>query len=342
LDGAGNLSDFNEAFRALLGLKRTRAASGSFSACVERGSLAEFLRHLRGCRLDGNVSAASISLQSQKGSAIPVRLHTRMFRGEGQTGYHIVIIDDAERMAAHELEQCARERKAQLQWTVSELESFSYTLSHNMRSPIRAIQGYAELVAEAVTDSASDETKAYLGRIMSSARRLDALIQDVLRYSSLGQATVEIGPVDLNDLVRSIAEEPPDLGAPRAKIEIAGRLLPVMGHEGFLTQCVSNLLSNAIKFVAPGVKPRVRIWTETQGAFVQLWVSDNGVGIAQQDQARIFKVFERCQHPREIDGTGIGLAIVRRAAERMSGSAGVESQPGQGSKFWIKLRRLRP
>jgi signal transduction histidine kinase len=138
-----------------------------------------------------------------------------------------------------------------------------------------------------------------------------------------------------------LIETYPNLHQDIAEISIAGRLPKVLGNKSLLTQCFSNLLGNAIKFVAPGVKPRVRIWQETlsqnepaQGC-VRIWVEDNGVGIPKEVQGRVFQIFQRVHV--EYPGTGIGLAIVWKVVDRMGGSVGVESEPGRGSKFWVIL-----
>jgi signal transduction histidine kinase len=111
----------------------------------------------------------------------------------------------------------------------------------------------------------------------------------------------------------------------------------MMGHEASFTQCLTNLLSNAVKFVAPGVTPQVRVYSEPVDGQVRLWVEDNGIGIDAAGQERLFKIFQRLHPQTEYEGTGIGLAIVRKAVERMGGKVGVKSQAGNGSKFWIQL-----
>jgi signal transduction histidine kinase len=113
----------------------------------------------------------------------------------------------------------------------------------------------------------------------------------------------------------------------------------VLGHEAFLTQCISNLLSNAVKFVAPGVKPKVVVCTKPFGEEVRLWVEDNGIGIPVENQKQIFGIFQRLHGHTAYPGTGIGLAIVQKAVERMGGRVGVESALGKGSKFWLQLKR---
>ena len=114
-------------------------------------------------------------------------------------------------------------------------------------------------------------------------------------------------------------------------------MLKVLGHEALATQCLSNLLDNAVKFVAPGVHPQVRVWTEPRANRVRVWVEDNGIGVSKEYHERIFRMFERLHANERYPGTGIGLAIVRKAVERMGGQAGVESEPGKGSRFWLDL-----
>jgi signal transduction histidine kinase len=115
-------------------------------------------------------------------------------------------------------------------------------------------------------------------------------------------------------------------------------LLNVIAHEAALGQCITNLLGNAVKFVLPGTLPQIKIRTEPVEGQVRIWFEDNGIGIEPSNQDRIFGIFERVHSAQEYDGTGIGLAIVRKAVERMGGSVGVESEPGNGSRFWIQLK----
>ena len=129
----------------------------------------------------------------------------------------------------------------------------------------------------------------------------------------------------------------PEFQESRAEISIAQPLHKVLGHEALLSQCLSNLLGNAVKFVGPGVRPHVKIWTEAFNDRVRVWVTDNGVGIPKGKQDRIFGLFQRLHQEDVYPVTGIGLAIVRKAVERMNGKVGVESEPGKGSRFWLEL-----
>jgi signal transduction histidine kinase len=145
--------------------------------------------------------------------------------------------------------------------------------------------------------------------------------------------------VNVEKQILDLIQERPELQPPNAEITIQSPLPPMQAHEASLTQCLTNLLDNAVKFVAPGVKPRVRIWSAPIGGQVRLWIEDNGIGIEPAAQSKVFEMFHRLHGEREYEGTGIGLAIVRKAVERMNGQTGVESEPGRGSRFWLQLHR---
>ena len=261
------------------------------------------------------------------------------------------LADEQLRLVHATLEGKVAERTAELRKTVSELEAFSYSLSHDMRAPIRAMRGYAELLQNLAGDKLGPKAPEFLRRIMSSAERLDLLVQDVLQFNRVARAPLEMKPISLGPLVSNIVHDYPMLEAAKAQIVVQEPLLPIRGHEAFVGQALSNLLTNAVKFIPAGRTPKVRLWTEetwrghTAGKsgrsedthWVRIYVEDNGLGIAPEDQRRIFHMFERVNPPEKYEGTGIGLAIVQKAVERMEGRVGVESVPGQGSKFWIEL-----
>ncbi len=246
-------------------------------------------------------------------------------------------IEDQKR-TAEILEQRVAERTVRLQETVTELEQFSYSITHDMRAPLRAMEGYAHLLLrETCRDCQAEKAKEYLGRIVTAARRMDRLIQDALQFSQVVRTEVRCEPVDAAKLLRGMLTSYPAFQPPQADIRLEGQFPLVLANEAALTQCFSNLLGNAVKFVPPGTVPRVRIWAETRDDWVRLWFADNGIGIAREHQQRIFGMFQQVNKGEE--GTGIGLAIVRKAVERMGGRVGVESEPGKGSRFWIELRQ---
>jgi PAS domain S-box-containing protein len=241
---------------------------------------------------------------------------------------------------ALQLEQIVADRTSELRKTIGELEAFSYSVSHDMRAPLRAMQSFAQFLVDEYGAKLDEQGLNYLHQIMRSAIRLDRLIQDVLSYSKILHAKLPMERVDLDRLVRDLVATLPDGEPIEPEIQVQGPLPHVLGNEALLAQCVSNLLSNGIKFVAHGTKPHLKISAETNADnSVSLSFRDNGIGIAPVNSERIFRLFERIQPAKEYEGTGLGLAIVRKAAERISAQVGFDSTLGKGSNFWIRLKK---
>ncbi|MBD2531796.1 CHASE3 domain-containing protein [Nostoc flagelliforme FACHB-838] len=239
---------------------------------------------------------------------------------------------------ALELEQRVAERTAQLQETNQELEAFTYTISHDLRAPLRTMQGFAQALQEDYTDKLDSVGQEYIQYITEGAVQMDTLIAELLAYSRLSRAQIQMQKVDLTNVVEEALKQlSKELQEQQAEVTVAKPLPPAMAHRSTLVQVVTNLLSNAMKFVQPGIKPKLQIYAEDQQDSIQLSIVDNGIGIAPEHQERIFRVFERLHGVEIYPGTGIGLAIVRKGLERMNGRAGVESQLGTGSRFWIAL-----
>jgi len=285
-------------------------------------------------------------LDSQR-RVVWVRDTLTVFKHQGKTRLLGVAVDITDRKELEarlneiqtQLEQRVHERTAELSSTVSDLEAFSYSISHDLRAPLRAMEGYAQILQERLKKKIEPVEKDFLNRITASAQRLDSLIQDVLKYSRVAREPLKIEQVDIEELIEGIIRDYPNLQASKAKIELQKPLHSVQGNEAFLTQCVSNLLSNAVKFVQPGADPHVRVWAQELKQAIRLWFEDNGIGIAPENQRRIFGIFQRMHSHKEYEGTGIGLAIVKKAAERMGGRVGLESSLGHGSRFWLELPR---
>lgn len=244
---------------------------------------------------------------------------------------------------AAQLEQTVQSRTSELTETIGELEGFSYSIAHDMRAPLRAMQAYSSILKEELAGKIDKESERLLQRIASAAGRMDRLILDILDYSKVVRGQLSLTPVDLHELTLGIIESYSELAPGRADIRIAGRLPTVLANEAAMTQVLSNLLGNAVKFVAPDVRPSVVVTAEpsTLGSqrAVKLTIQDNGIGISHDtDKERLFQIFARVHPSGVYEGTGIGLAIVKKAVERMGGTVGLESEPGQGSRFWVELR----
>jgi signal transduction histidine kinase len=202
------------------------------------------------------------------------------------------------------------------------------------------MHGFSEIVLEEYAQHVPDAGKNYLHRISASAARLDELIRDVLNYSRIVREELKLERVDVEKLLFEILDTYPSLTAGGGTVEVEGPLPPVIGNVAALTQVFSNLLGNAVKFVKPDEPPRVRVWAHVKrgGDTVRLWIQDNGIGIPKELHGRLFGIFQRLHGQEPYEGTGIGLAIVRKAVERMGGRVGLQSEPGKGSRFWVEFK----
>jgi len=232
----------------------------------------------------------------------------------------------------------SEERRVKLQTVNNELEAFAYTVSHDLRAPLRAVQGMACALTEDFGSRLEPGAREYLAQITDASRRMDVMIRDLLEYSRVSRSEFELKSVDL-DVVMAEAKAmiEADSKQSSADVRVEGPLSNVVANPTLLTQVMVNLLGNAIKFVPPGVRPMVRVFAQDKGNHLRLSVKDNGIGIPPEYQGRIFHVFERLHSQSKYPGTGIGLAIVQKAVARMKGELGLESAPGQGSCFWIEL-----
>jgi PAS domain S-box-containing protein len=237
-----------------------------------------------------------------------------------------------------ELERRVTERTQQLEEANSELQAFAHSVAHDLRAPLRNIQGYASALLEDEQDRLSEEGALYARRMAQGAVRLDGLIQDLLAYSRLSRAEITFERVDLDLLIKVVLEElAPEIAAREARISVTPRLGVIRGNRAVLGQVLTNLVSNAIKFVPQDVLPIVGISGARDGTWACLTIADNGIGIAPEHHERIFRVFERLHSGESYPGTGIGLAIVRRGIERLGGRVLLGSTPGKGSRFTIEL-----
>jgi signal transduction histidine kinase len=200
------------------------------------------------------------------------------------------------------------------------------------------MQGFAEALLEDYGSRLDVTGHDYAQRIVTASRHMDALIQDLLAYSRLGRADIALHPVSLEAVVdEACGPLEMALKARGGAIAVERPLGRVLAHRAVLGQIVTNLLTNALKFTRPDTPPRIHVRSERTTGHVRLWVEDNGIGIAPEHRERIFRAFERLHGGSEYPGTGIGLAIVQKGALRLGGRAGVESDVGAGSRFWVEL-----
>jgi PAS domain S-box-containing protein len=285
------------------------------------------------------------------GTLVWVSLSSVLVKAPGdQPDYIVGVVEDisdrkrAEIEAAElrsRLEQRVHQRTAELAEANRRLESFSYSVSHDLRTPLRAISGFAQILARRHRDGLGDEGRHYMDNIVRASAQMGRLIEDLLDYSRLGRKSIVMQDVDLQACVGDIALM---LQPKTAELDAVLRIGPLpraLGDLTLLTQIFLNLLENAITYRRAGVAPRIDVTARADGAEIIVSVSDNGIGIDAAHFDLIFGIFQRLHSEEDYPGTGIGLATVRQAAEMLGGRVWVESQPGAGSTFYVRLRGAR-
>lgn len=226
---------------------------------------------------------------------------------------------------------------AELQAANHELEAFSYSVSHDLQAPLRAIRGFSRILVEDFADQLNEEGRHYLNRIEASAQHMSKLIEDLLAFSRVGRQPVNKGLVDISALARAIINE-------LAKAEVEDRLtvsiaaLPsVEADSGLLRQVLFNLIANAIKFSRKQAAPRIEIGGREEAHEYIFYVRDNGAGFDMKYADKLFNVFQRLHTSSEFEGTGVGLAIVQRIVHRHGGRIWAQSKVGEGATFYFSL-----
>ncbi|WP_066253624.1 PAS domain-containing sensor histidine kinase [Hydrogenophaga flava] len=248
-------------------------------------------------------------------------------------------LDDLMRNINDELENRVVERTEQLLAANKDLESFSYSVSHDLRSPLRHISSFVSLLEEHLADKGDDTTQRYLGTIGNSARHMSQLIDGLLAFSRLGRSAVNVMPVDFTMLVEAVVSQIAHDTEGRVVDWVVAPDLPVVQGDALLLREVwANLLGNAFKYTRPRERARIEVgWSVDPAVGYTFYVKDNGVGFDTKYAQKLFGVFQRLHRASEFEGTGIGLALTRRILERHGGSIWAESQQGEGSTFHFSL-----
>ena len=286
------------------------------------------------------------------------RLDNRFAFPDGHTGWFRLIIqplpegiaifseDITERKLAEEkivrlneeLERRVQERTAQLEAANKELEAFSYSVSHDLKAPLRGIDGYSQLLEKDHSDRLDEEGLLFIRNVRASAALMHQLIEDLLNYSRVERRQQQSMDLDLPSLVQAVAaERAAEVVEAGGILNIEVPQLSVRADRDGLALALRNLLGNAIKFSRGALPPTVEIGARREQDRVILWVSDNGIGFDMKFHDRIFDIFQRLQRVEEYPGTGVGLALVRKAMQRMGGSARAESAPGKGATFFLEI-----
>jgi PAS domain S-box-containing protein len=304
-----------------------------------------FLAHLAR-RAPGVGREASWRHRRKDGSLLDVEISTHDLLFDGRPALHSLVVDVTERTRMEreirqlnlELEERVRARTAQLQSTNRELESFTYSVSHDLRSPLRAIDGFSKLLLDHTAGTLDAEAGGYLERIRAAAQRMGTLITDLLQLSRVSRGALTLTRVDLSAMARQIADELQD-GAPERRVE--WRIEPGLaahGDAGLLRSVLDNLLGNAFKYSRKVPAAVIEFGRAAQGGGrTEFYVRDNGAGFDMAYAGKLFVVFQRLHSPAQFEGTGVGLATVQRIIERHGGAVSGEGRLGAGACFRFSL-----
>jgi PAS domain S-box-containing protein len=269
-------------------------------------------------------------------------------------------------LANAQLEQRVEERTTKLHEMMAELEHMSYSMIHDMRAPLRAIESFGGILAQDPQVRLSEEAHQLVKKMQTASRRMDQLLTGALNYSDAVRKPLPVAATNAHKLLGDLLAAHPEFKPPHAEVILEGNFPWVLCNEAALAQCFAEFIRNGIKFVGPGKQPRVRVWASLvqsaevargpapsssaagsrralqshPGDWVRLSFEDNGTGIPKHGRGRIFEMFQRMHGP-EYPGAGIGLALVRKLIAQMGGHVGVESEKGKGSRFWLELPRTR-
>jgi PAS domain S-box-containing protein len=239
---------------------------------------------------------------------------------------------------ASSLEYKVRERTEELNQRNAELQDFCYSIAHDLRAPLRSIQAMSQVVIEDYNTVLDAKGLDHLNRISKAGRQLDQLTLDLLAYTRFTRETITLAPVELEQAIDEVLQGMDQIIKLKGGTVTVQKPLPqVRGQNAFIVQILGNFISNALKFVSPDRPPQMTICTEAKAHRIRINIKDNGIGISAEYQDKIFGLFERLHSPDAFEGTGVGLAIAKKAAQRMDGDVGVSSELGKGSTFWLEL-----
>jgi signal transduction histidine kinase len=219
-----------------------------------------------------------------------------------------------------------------------EVENFIHIISHDLKAPLVSIQGFASMMKEEMGDTLQQGSVGdYFGRIVANCKQMNTLIVELLEFSRVGRVEDEKETVDMKELFTELlAKLRPEINKKNIEIAMTGNFISLWGSRKRLSQVFQNLVQNAVKYIGTPPAPRIEIGCdEGANGNCQLWVKDNGVGIKLEFQQKIFQIFQRAPSTQKIEGTGIGLSIVKKIVEHNHGEAWVKSEEGKGSQFFV-------
>jgi PAS domain S-box-containing protein len=341
----GKITDVNRATEEATGLPRARLVGTDFASYFTEPERAR--AGYEQVLADGEVRDYPLTIRHGSGRTTDVLYNATVYRNEAGVRQGVFAaardvtvrkrLEEEVRRHRDHLEQLVELRTAELETAYEELEGFSYSVSHDLRTPLRAIDGFSRVLVEEHRDQLDEEGRRLLGVIRQGTARMSQLIDDMLAFSRMGRVEMSIVDIDMAALARDVHQELV-AAAPGREVRLDIRALPpARGDKAMLRQVLANLLGNAFKFTRSRAPALIEIGGATEGGQHRYHVKDNGVGFDMQYADKLFGVFQRLHAAKEFEGTGIGLALVKRIVARHGGRVWAEGRPGEGATFHFAL-----
>lgn len=334
------LMDVNHAYEKLLNLSRNDTI-GKKATEVYKTKEAPYLEIYAGVADDGEPQRFESYFE-------PMNKYFRISvfspkKGEFATVFEDITIkkraEEEIKKLNEELEFRVRKRTAELEAANHDMESFSYSVSHDLRAPLRVIRSFSSILARKYVDNLDDDGIHYLHNIVDATERMGTLIDDILLYSRTGRKSVQKKPISIRNVLEEVLDDlNENIKAKNAVVNIPNDLPTITSDRTLLNQIFINIIGNALTYHEPDKKPEIDIFWQKNEDTIRICMRDNGIGIPEKYHGHVFKIFQRLHGESTYSGTGIGLAIARKAAELMEGSLWIESsQKGQGTTFCLEL-----